>query len=57
MTIAACSALYRFRWLITFLLFALVLVATATLVLGPIVSFGALHHGWLADMGRRTLSF
>ena len=57
MAIAACSALYRYRWLITFFLLALVLVASAALVLGPILSFGALHHGWLADLGRRTQGF
>jgi len=57
MAIAAYSALYRYRWLITFFLLALVLVASAALVLGPIMSFGALHLGWLADTGRRTQGF
>ena len=57
MAIAASFTLYRYRWLITCFLLALVLVASAALVLGPLMSFGALHLGWLVDTGRRTQGF
>jgi hypothetical protein len=50
MAITLWHILYRYRWLITFLLLILVLLTIAALVLGPLNS-----HGWIA--GRRTLSF
>ena len=55
MAIALSHVLHRYRWLITFLLLvlvAMVLVAIAALVLGPMSS-----HGSVADLGSRTLSF